>query len=77
MKRTPKHEAAPIVMEDTSLLARHPEMRSHAAYLFVMLFLLYMFDYIDRMIVTSLFPFLKADLGLSDTQSGALVSAVY
>ena len=77
MKRTPRQEAAPIVMEDTSPLARHPEMRSHAAYLFVMLFLLYMFDYIDRMIVTSLFPFLKADLGLSDTQSGALVSAVY
>ncbi len=45
--------------------------------LFVMLFLLYMFDYIDRLIVTSLFPFLKADLGITDTQAGSLVSAVY
>jgi MFS family permease len=45
--------------------------------LFVMLFLLYMFDYVDRQIITSLFPFLKKDLGLTDTQSGLLVSAVY
>jgi MFS family permease len=42
-----------------------------------MLFLLYMFDYVDRQVVTSLFPFLKADLGLTDTQAGLLVSAVY
>ncbi len=46
-------------------------------WLFVMLFLLYMFDYIDREIVASLFPFLKADLGMTDTQAGSLVSAVY
>jgi len=36
-----------------------------------------MFDYIDRMIVTSLFPFIKVDLNLTDTQLGALISAVY
>jgi MFS family permease len=46
-------------------------------WLFVMLFLLYMFDYVDRQVVTSLFPFLKTDLGLTDTQAGLLVSAVY
>jgi MFS family permease len=46
-------------------------------WLFVMLFLLYMFDYTDREIVVSLFPFLKADLGMTDTQAGSLVSAVY
>ena len=51
--------------------------RSHAATVFVLLFLLYMFDYIDRLVVTSLFPFMKADLGISDTQAGLLVSAVY
>jgi predicted MFS family arabinose efflux permease len=45
--------------------------------LFIMLFLLYMFDYIDRLIVTSLFPYMKADLGISDAQAGSLVSAVY
>lgn len=51
--------------------------RSYTNYVFVLLFLLYMFDYVDRMIVTSLFPFIKADWNLTDTQLGALVSAVY
>jgi predicted MFS family arabinose efflux permease len=46
-------------------------------WLFVMLYLLYMVDYIDRQVVSSLFPFLKADLGISDTQAGLLISAVY
>ena len=45
--------------------------------LFIMLFLLYMFDLVDRLVVTSLFPLLKTDLGISDTQAGSLVSAVY
>jgi len=35
-----------------------------------------MFDYIDRLVVVSLFPFLKRDWGLTDTQCGLLVSAV-
>ncbi|MBN1533286.1 MAG: MFS transporter [Spirochaetes bacterium] len=44
---------------------------------FLLLFLLYMFDYIDRLIIVSLFPFLKRDWGISDAQCGLLVSAVY
>jgi MFS family permease len=51
--------------------------KGHSYYTFTLLFLLYMFDYIDRMVVVSLFPFLKADFGLSDTQCGLLVSTVY
>ncbi len=51
--------------------------RGHSYYIFALLFLLYMFDYIDRMVVVALFPFLKADFGLSDTQCGLLVSTVY
>jgi predicted MFS family arabinose efflux permease len=51
--------------------------RKNAYYAFILLFLLYMFDYIDRLVIVSLFPFLKADWGLSDTQCGLLVSAVY
>jgi MFS family permease len=46
-------------------------------WLFGGLFLLYMFDYIDREIVSSLIPFLKSDLGITDTQAGSLASAVY
>jgi MFS family permease len=51
--------------------------KRYTNYVFILLFLLYMFDYVDRMVVTSLFPFLKADWNLSDTQCGALMSAVY
>jgi len=48
-----------------------------AYYIFALLFLLYFFDYVDRMIVTSLFPFIQKEWGLTDTQSGLLVSMVY
>ncbi len=51
--------------------------KGYSYYAFTLLFLLYMFDYIDRMVVVSLFPFLKVDFGLSDTQCGLLVSTVY
>jgi len=46
-------------------------------YIFTLLFLLYFFDYVDRMIVTSLFPYIQKEWGLTDTQSGLLVSVVY
>jgi MFS family permease len=51
--------------------------RRYTNYLFGLLFLLYMFDYVDRMVVTSLFPYIKAELGVSDAKLGLLVSAVY
>ncbi len=51
--------------------------RRYTNYIFILLFLLYMFDYIDRMVISSLFPFLKAEWQLTDTQCGGLVSAVY
>lgn len=44
---------------------------------FWLLFLLYMFDYMDRMVIVSLFPFLKQDMGMTDAQCGLLVSVVY
>lgn len=36
-----------------------------------------MFDYIDRMVVTSMFTSIESDWGITHTQSGMLVSAVY
>jgi MFS family permease len=51
--------------------------KRYTNYVFILLFLLYMFDYVDRMVVTSLFPFLKADWNLTDTQCGMMVSSVY
>jgi MFS family permease len=51
--------------------------KGYSNYVFVLLFLLYMFDYIDRMVVTSMFTHIESDWGISHTQSGLLVSAVY
>jgi predicted MFS family arabinose efflux permease len=51
--------------------------KGYTHYIFILLYLLYFFDYVDRMVVASLFPFLKAEWGLTDAQCGSLVSAVY
>jgi MFS family permease len=51
--------------------------KGYSNYVFILLFLLYMFDYIDRMIVTSMFTHIESDWGITHTQSGLLVSAVY
>src|SRR5262245_31396831 len=50
--------------------------RSHAWFAFIMTLALMVFDYVDRQIIVSLFPHLKADWGLNDKQLGALVSVV-
>ncbi|MDD4091207.1 MAG: MFS transporter [Smithellaceae bacterium] len=51
--------------------------KQQAYFIFTLLFLLYMFDYIDRMVIVSLFPYIKQDWGLSDAQCGLMVSVVY
>jgi MFS family permease len=51
--------------------------KGYSNYVFMLLFLLYMFDYIDRTVVTSMFSSIEKDWGISHTQSGLLVSAVY
>src|SRR5664280_577642 len=48
-----------------------------AYYIFTLLFLLYFFDYVDRTIVASLAPFIQKEWGLTDFQSGLLMSVVY
>jgi len=51
--------------------------RGYRTYIFILLFLLYFFDVVDRFMVSSLFPFIQKEWGLTDTQSGLLVSTVY
>jgi MFS family permease len=51
--------------------------KRYSNYVFMLLFLLYMFDYLDRTIVTSMFSSIEKDYGISHMQSGLLVSAVY
>ena len=43
---------------------------------FALTFALMMSDYISRQVLLAVFPFLKAEWGLSDTQLGSLVSIV-
>lgn len=50
--------------------------RGRAWFAFIMTFLLMMFDFIDRQIIVSMFPYLKSDWGLSDKELGGLVSVV-
>ncbi len=64
-------------MISTGTQAVDSPSRKNAYFAFVLLFLLYMFDYIDRLVIVSLFPFLKKDWGITDAQCGLLVSAVY
>jgi MFS family permease len=51
--------------------------KRYSNYVFMLLFLLYMFDYIDRTVVTSMFTSIEKDYGITHMQSGLLVSAVY
>jgi predicted MFS family arabinose efflux permease len=50
--------------------------RGQAWFAFAMTLALMIFDYIDRQVIVSLFPYLKAEWSLSDKQLGALVSVV-
>ena len=50
--------------------------RGAAWFAYVMTIGLMIFDYIDRQIIASMFPFLKSDWMLTDAQLGALVSVV-
>jgi len=54
-----------------------PPNKAYAYYVFTLLFLLYLFNYVDRLVVTALFPFIQKDWGLTDTQAGMLVSVVF
>lgn len=51
--------------------------KKYTYYIFILLFLLYMFDYIDRMVITSMWPSIGKALGITHMQEGMLVSAVY
>ncbi len=64
-------------MKNAAVPAGRLFSKSYTNYVFILLFLLYMFDYVDRMVISSLFPFLKAEWNLTDFQCGGLVSAVY
>lgn len=53
-----------------------PIGKKRAYFTLFVVFLLGMFDFIDRQVLAALFPYLKAEYALSDTQLGLLVSIV-
>ena len=68
---------ANIPVPETSHPLAHQQRPGAASWLtFGLVFLLMMVDYIDRQIIVSMFPHLKEEFGLSDTQLGGLVSVV-
>lgn len=50
--------------------------KKHAWFAFTMTFGLMLFDYIDRQVIVSLFPHIKAEWSLSDKELGGLVSII-
>lgn len=62
---------------DAAQTGEPPQAVTTSAWLtFGLVFLLMMVDYIDRQVIVSMFPSLKAEFGWSDTQLGALSSVV-
>ncbi|MEM5432836.1 MFS transporter [Cupriavidus oxalaticus] len=66
------HSAIPATDDRDGYLVSKPK----AWFAFAMTFALMLFDYIDRQVIVSLFPHLKAAWGLSDMQLGGLVSII-
>src|SRR5262245_65836685 len=50
--------------------------RGPAWFAYAMTVALMIFDYVDRQVIVSMFPFLKAEWGLSDKELGLLVSVI-
>lgn len=50
--------------------------KGHSHLVLILLFLLMVFDFVDRQVLSAILPFIKSDWALSDTQLGMLVSAV-
>lgn len=50
--------------------------KAKASYMMILIFVVYMFDYADRMVVSSLIPYIKEDWHVNDADLGMLTSIV-
>jgi len=65
--------------EDTAVVASTPAARSSRVFpwvVFVLTFALLLSDYMSRQVLSAVFPFLKQEWALTDTQLGSLTSVV-
>lgn len=65
------------IMKNNDIRPGYLFTKSYSNYVFILLFLLYLFDYADRMVVNSMFSYIQNDLGINNFQSGWLVSIIY
>ena len=64
-------DVPPATADDGYLIGR-----GEAWFAFAMTIALMLIDYLDRQVIVSLFPYIKAEWGLSDKQLGGLVSVI-
>jgi MFS family permease len=64
-------------MKKDEVRSGHLFSRRYSNYVFALLFLLYIFDYADRMVVNSMFTAIQKDWGITNTEAGWLVSVIY
>ena len=69
-----RHSPAPAPATPGTDTYASAGMRSHA--ILIVLFLIYMSDYIDRYVVASMIDFIKRDWHITDAQAGTLMSVV-
>ena len=61
---------------DFDAVQQRPAPRRYAWAVFAIIFALMVVDYVDRQVIVSMFPHLKAQWSLSDSQLGGLVSII-
>jgi MFS family permease len=64
-------------MEKQEIRSGYLFTKGYSNYVFILLFLLYLFDYADRMVVNSMFTSIQKEWFITDTQCGWLVSVIY
>lgn len=64
-------------MNANTVSKEQPVTSRYRTYIFILLFILLLFDQMDRMVISSLFPYIQRDWGISDTECGLMISTVY
>lgn len=64
-------------MDINEVSKEHTVTPGHKTYIFILLFILLLVDQMDRMVVSSLFPYIQREWGISDMECGLLISSVY
>ncbi len=72
----PLADTSPAAFGPGDVDAPYPVSRRYVWMAFAVTFGLMLSDYLSRQVINAVFPFLKADWGLSDSQLGSLVSVV-